>query len=185
MVVAFDAENDVIGGEVTTVGDTSFLVENGEVSILDNKDEQGRTVIHTATHVTGNFLKLPVGKRKGKICEIHKVLLDFSRSIPVWENSTIPIHGPGETQNFPSNGIFMTPVIPNIGISLYQIIPSAMNLFSQFFPIVGISQSLLFHNNGILLSLHYPDTGILLPQIIPNSRDSLSLSFPNTGISKH
>ena len=79
----------------------------------------------------------------------------------------------------------MTPVIPNTGISLYQIIPNAMNLFSQFFPIVGISQSLLFHNNGILLSLHYPDTGILLPQIIPNSRDSLSLSFPNTGISKH
>ena len=197
MVVAFDAENDVIGGEVTTVGDTSFLVENGEVSILDNKDEQGNTVIHAATHVvTGNFLKLPVGKRKGKICEIHGVLLDFSRSIPVWENSTIPIHGLGETQNIPSNGIFITPVIPNTGISLYQIIPNAVILFSQFFPIVGISQSPLFHNNGILLSqiypydgillsLNYPNTGILLPQIIPNSGDSLSLFFPNTGISKH
>ena len=64
MVVAFDAENDVIGGEVTTVGDTSFLVENGEVSVLDNKDEQGNTVIHTATHVvTGNS---QLGKERGK-----------------------------------------------------------------------------------------------------------------------
>ena len=145
---------------------------------------------------TGNFLKFPVGEKKGKICEIHGVLLDFSRNIPVWENATIPIHGTEETQNIPSNGIFMTPVIPSSGISLYQIIPNAVILFSQFFPIVGISQSPLFHNNGILLSqiypydgillsLNYPNTGILLPQIIPNSGDSLSLFFPNTGISKH
>ena len=42
---------DITGGEVTTVGDTSFTVENGEVSILDNKDEQDKTVIHTATQV--------------------------------------------------------------------------------------------------------------------------------------
>ena len=166
-------------------------------SILDNKDEQGKTVIHTVTHVvTGNFLKLPVGKKRGKYVKFLGFLLDFSRSILVWENSTIPIKGPWETQNIPSNGIFMTPVIPNSGISLYQIIPNAMILFSQFFPIVGISHSPLFHNNGILLSqiypydgillsLNYPSAGILLPQIIPNSGDSLSLFFPNTGISKH
>ena len=66
-MVAFDAEVDVTGGEVTTVGDTSFIVENGEVSILDNKDEQDKTVIHTATQVvTGNFLKFPVGEKRGK-----------------------------------------------------------------------------------------------------------------------
>ena len=88
--------------------------------------------------ITGNFLKFPVGEKKGKICEIHGVLLDFSRNIPVWENATIPIHGTEETQNIPSNGIFMTPVIPSSGISLYQIIPNAVILFSQFFPIVGI-----------------------------------------------
>ena len=105
---------------------------------------------------TGNFLKFPVGEKKGKICEIHGVLLDFSRSIPVWENSTIPIHGLGETQNIPSNGIFITPVIPNTGISLYQIILNAVILFSQFFPIVGISQSLLFHNNGIFIVSNIP-----------------------------
>ena len=65
----------------------------------------------------------------------------------------------------------MTPVIPITGISLYQIIPNAVNLFSQFFPIVEISQFPLFHNNGILLSQIYPYHGILL-----------SLNYPNTGI---
>ena len=101
-------------------------------------------------------MKFPVGEKKGKICEIHGVLLDFSRNIPVWENATIPIHGTEETQNIPSNGIFMTPVIPSSGISLYQIIPNAVILFSQFFPIVGISQSLLFHNNGIFIVSNIP-----------------------------
>lgn len=45
MVVAsfsalIDAEVDVTGSEVTTVDDTSLVVENGEVAILDNKDDQ-------------------------------------------------------------------------------------------------------------------------------------------------
>lgn len=37
---SFDADVDVTGSEVTTVGDTSFIVEEGEVTILDNKDDQ-------------------------------------------------------------------------------------------------------------------------------------------------
>lgn len=37
---SFDAEVDVTGSEITTVGDTSFIVENGVVSILDNEDDQ-------------------------------------------------------------------------------------------------------------------------------------------------
>ena len=37
---SFDAEVDVTGSEVTTVGETSFVVEKGEVSILDNTDNQ-------------------------------------------------------------------------------------------------------------------------------------------------
>ncbi|CAH3043868.1 unnamed protein product [Porites lobata] len=36
----FDAEVDVTGSEVTTVDERSFVVEKGEVSILDNKDKQ-------------------------------------------------------------------------------------------------------------------------------------------------
>ena len=34
---SFDAEVDVTGSEVTTVGDTSFIVKEGEVTILDNR----------------------------------------------------------------------------------------------------------------------------------------------------
>ena len=37
---SFDAEVDVTGSEVTTVDERSFVVEKGEVSILDNKDKQ-------------------------------------------------------------------------------------------------------------------------------------------------
>ena len=37
---SFDAEVDVTGSEVTTVGDTSFIVQEGEVTILHNKDDQ-------------------------------------------------------------------------------------------------------------------------------------------------
>ena len=37
---SFDAEVDVTGSEVTTVGEMSFVVEKREVSILDNKDKQ-------------------------------------------------------------------------------------------------------------------------------------------------
>ncbi|XP_074631879.1 uncharacterized protein LOC141890335 [Acropora palmata] len=37
---SFDAKVDVTGSEITSVGDTSFIVENGEVSILDNEDDQ-------------------------------------------------------------------------------------------------------------------------------------------------
>lgn len=36
----FDADVDVTGSEVTTAGDTSFIVEEGEVTILLNKDDQ-------------------------------------------------------------------------------------------------------------------------------------------------
>ena len=37
---SFDADVDVTGSEVTTVGDTSFIVQEGEVTILHNKDDQ-------------------------------------------------------------------------------------------------------------------------------------------------
>ena len=37
---SFEADVDVTGSEVTTVGDTSFIVEEGEVTILHNKDDQ-------------------------------------------------------------------------------------------------------------------------------------------------
>ena len=37
---SFDAEVDVTGSEVTSVGHTSFIVEEGKVTILDNKDDQ-------------------------------------------------------------------------------------------------------------------------------------------------
>ena len=40
LLFSFDADVDVTGREVTTVGDTSFIVEEGEVTILDNKDDQ-------------------------------------------------------------------------------------------------------------------------------------------------
>ena len=91
-------------------------------------------------------------------------LIGFFQEYPSLGNATIPIHGTGETQNIPSDGIFMTPVIPISGISLYQIIPNAVNLFSQFFPIVEISQSPLFHNNGILLSQIWDFAVTKLPQ---------------------
>ena len=35
-----DADVDVTGSEVTTVGDMSFIVQEGEVTILHNKDDQ-------------------------------------------------------------------------------------------------------------------------------------------------
>ncbi|CAH3181587.1 unnamed protein product, partial [Porites lobata] len=37
---SFDADVDVTGSGVTTVSGTSFIVEEGEVTILDNKDDQ-------------------------------------------------------------------------------------------------------------------------------------------------
>ena len=37
---SFDADVDVTGSEVTTVSDTSFIVQEGEVTILHNKDDQ-------------------------------------------------------------------------------------------------------------------------------------------------
>ena len=40
LLFSFDADVDVTGSEVTTVGYTSFIVEEGEVTILDNKDDQ-------------------------------------------------------------------------------------------------------------------------------------------------
>ena len=40
LLFSFDSDVDVTGSEVTIVGDTSFIVEEGEVTILDNKDDQ-------------------------------------------------------------------------------------------------------------------------------------------------
>ena len=39
VLFSFDAAVDVTGSELTTVGDTSFIVEKGQVSILDNEDD--------------------------------------------------------------------------------------------------------------------------------------------------
>jgi len=33
---SFDAEVDITGSDITTVGDSSFIVKNGEVSILES-----------------------------------------------------------------------------------------------------------------------------------------------------
>ena len=69
-------------------------------------------------HITGNFSKFPLGKKKGKGCEINGISLDFYRNIPVWENATKPIPGTGRTQNIPNNGIFQTQLIPSNRILL-------------------------------------------------------------------